>query len=301
MMQDESVTSIYKIKDEEIERMEQNSINWKENQNGLLSNQSLVCAAKRAIFGEKSQKMTFEQNCQVLDYIIKNVLEIDEATFYNIYNSATLIRLRLRNLTSLIIKMAPEDLKLRCVYNNKRILFASVYPDFYKKNFAPIQSEDIYNCSGDVKSSLKKAAGIKLSSIRDGEDVLEETTKDGMYKTERGSQAKGLHGTEVDKLLFNTLNEMMEMGGFISYKSKLNFIAGVKSFYSNLGTSLPGIYSVIDSRGCYDSYLDFFFLNSDPQKQKYYFSDFMEYRSKYQEDNELLNEIYEVYLEDYIQ
>lgn len=283
---DDNIKSIYRLKE--------NATKWRTTEN-VMDSQSLVCAAKRVIFGEKSQKLSHKEHCEVMRFIIRDILEIDESVFYNIYSTSTLHDLRIKNLANLIVKTAPEEVKIKCLFNYKRILFASVYPDFYEKVFPQIESSDIYYCSGDIKSSLKKASMIRLDSLRDGEELTDQKKKDGTYKKERASKAKGLHGKQIDELLYHALDEILTVNGMEEFVDKLDFLATVKSFYNSQNTQMPGIYSIIEARGCYDSPLDFYMLNSPVDIQHENFFEYIKIRRQAQGTNELLDMILSAY------
>ena len=258
---------------------------------------SLVCAARKVICGEKIQKNSFEENCRIVHYIVTEIVEMDADTFYKIYNTQTLQQLKLKGIVNQIIRNAPENIRFYCGYNNKCILFASVFPEFYKTHFKALDSREIYFCSGDLKSSLKRASAMKLNAVHNG-DNKEEYTQTGNFKKERTITTAGLYGNDIDMIMYKAIDDMLNQIGLNDFPDKLQFLAEVKDFYASKHHNMPGIYSVIDARGCYASYLDFFMLNAPAELQEEYIFDYIAIRQETQGEDEFLNTLFEVYKEE---
>lgn len=252
----------------------------------------LTCAAKRVIFGERLQS-DYQANCKIAAYIIKEIAGLDEQVFDKLYNTKILTTLRIKGLVTQITKHAPIKIKKNCRFNNKNIFFYSVFPEYAKEHCPIADSLSIYSCSGDLKMSLKRASAMKLEAVRNGEDKDVET-KVGKFKKERTIPTSGIYGADVDELLYNAISDVLNDAGFYQFDEKLEFLAHVKETYKN---ALPGIYNVIDNRGCYDSYLDLFMLNAPIELQESYLGQYLQIKKEVYGLDEFSQALLDVYKE----
>ena len=260
---------------------------------------TLIPIAKKMIFGDKSSEMNYNKACRVLDYIIKDICNLDEKTFLSLYNTAMLRNMRIKNLTEYIIKNAPNEILKECAFENKRILFASVWKNFYDTEFSKLTTDDIFYCKGELKGGLIKAAASKIDVIYAGEDIAGEKKKDGTYKKYHASNGN-IYGQVVDKIVYSALDDIFNRAN-LSFPEKLKYLAECKKTCKEKNLTPPGIFSVIDARMCYECPLDFFMFNSPENLQIKYIDEYMAFRRKgLYPANPVLDAIYEAYRMEFV-
>lgn len=243
--------------------------------------QNLIPMVKKVIFKDSSavSTLSYKEACECLNYIIKNICEIDEATFSSLYSAAMLRNLRISNLVEQIVRNAPDSILIECAFERKRIIFASVWNEYYNTYFKPLTSYEIYCCRGDLKGGLMKAASSKLDKIND-------TTKNS-------------YGDVVDSIVYKTLNSVFDKAN-LSFDARLDFLSMYKMLYRSKSTPIPGLFQVISNRECYESALDFYMLNSPADLQQQYLGEYLAIRRKSGlQPNPIINALAKSYAEEY--
>lgn len=286
---------------------------WKKNESGEFGEMSidLIRAVKRTIFGTSKTKNDAEPLQDLvltLRFIVEKMCGLTPEEFDSVYSTRTNKKIHVENLTRKISEMVSDDVKEKCFFEQKRIIFATVYPEYYKQKFADFKAEDIFNAKGDLKGALVRAA--RICNPDAGVDTSLENNDGSFKKVNIRNGVKKTYGKFVDKIIFNAIDEVLENSlkededelrddGFLkdsTYK-KMEYLASSKNYKSPDKTKY-GCFAIIDERGCYACYLDFYFLNMPPEKQLEYVDDFMYIREKAKIQKEpMLDMLYDIYKE----
>lgn len=291
----ESVTSIYeKIDLEELSFDEESKESIKEYKNK-------VSWAKNVLFNNKMPLCNIDDMCKVLRYILHDIDHISIQEFDSMYSTKMLVNLKIKALVFNIIAEAPDEIKGECGFESKRIVFRTVFPDYYKTYFKPLTATEIFFCNGELKSGLIRAAKSKLDSVMDGQDI-DEISKSGMLKKQRVSKAKNVNGNTVDKILYDAMTQFLDANlETTDFIEKMRYLASIKGIMKKKNEPLPGIFEVINERGCYANPLDFYMFNSPVELQTYYIDDYMDIRKEFFGDEDavshMISSIYNAYIE----
>ena len=258
-------------------------------------NADIVRCVKRVIFGDK--KGIENENLNVLVETFKEIVKICNLTvqeYDNYWSVEVNKKMFLENISRKITALASDADKEECAFQRKRLLFKIVYPEYYKEHFSEIKPYDLFHIGGENKASLVRAA------------------KPLVNKEEKENAEVISDGAIVDKLMMKTLNTAFKIAGGI-YLDKngeldkievmkaltdIKKIKGLVNASSGQKATVPGCFSVISERKCYESYLDFYFLNLPKEEQIFLVDDYMEIRKKAKiEPNPLLDKFYEIFQE----
>lgn len=250
-------------------------------------NTDIIRCVKRVIFGDK--KGIEKENLEMLVLTFRKIIEICNVTpaeYNRFWNTQNNKKMFLENLGRKITNMASDEDKEECAFQRKRLLFKIVFPEYYKEAFSDIKPSDIFWVNGKDKADLVRAAK-PLTNKEDKEDG--KTISDGAI---------------VDKIIMKAINDVFndcfkdeeDMTLLIMKTlSKNKILRETAKSFSNSKNTLPGCFSVINERKCYESYLDFYFLNLPQETQLAYVHDYMEIRESAKlPKNPFLDKLYEV-------
>ena len=250
-------------------------------------NIDIVRCVKRVIFGDK--KGIENESLSVLVATFKEIVNICNLTVEE-YNRSWSVAINkkmfLENISRKITALASDEDKEECAFQRKRLLFKIVYPDYYKENFNPIKPYDLIHVGGEDKASLVRAA---KPLINKEEKENTEITSDGAI---------------VDRIIMKAINAGFKTSDVTDKIQIMKNLTDEKAIRdlgdSSAGqkSSLPGCFHIINERKCYDSYIDFYFLNLPKEEQLLYVDDFMKIREEAGiKPNPLMNKFYEIFQE----
>ncbi len=286
---------------------------WEKNESGEFGEMSidLVRAVKRTIFGtskSKSDNEPLQELVLTLRFIVEKICGLTPEEFDGIYSTKTNKKIHVENLTRKISEIVPDEVKEKCFFVQKRIIFAVAYPDYYEKKFDTFKAEEIFYAKGELKGSLVRAA--KICNPDAGIDTSIQNNDGTFKKINIRNGVKKTYGKFVDKIIFDAINEVLGNSqkddedelrddGFPKddvYK-KMEFLAYSKN-WKDADKKECGCITIIKERGCYPEPIDFFFLNMPPEMQLEYVDDYMEIRKKAKIKPEpMLDMLYKVYTE----
>lgn len=250
-------------------------------------NIDIVRCVKRVIFGDK--KGIENESLYVLVETFKEIVNICNLTVeeYNrCWSVATNKKMFLENISRKITALASNEDKEECAFQRKRLLFKIVYPDYYKENFSEIKPYDLIHVGGEEKASLVRAAKPLIS------------------KEEKGNAEITSDGAIVDRLMMKAIDAGFKTAD-VTDKIRImkcltddKAIRGIGDSSAGQKSSLPGCFHIINERKCYDSYIDFYFLNLPKEEQLLLVDDFMKIREEAGiKPNPLMNKFYEIFQE----
>lgn len=300
---DEENSSIYKNVKKNYEEF------WKENKSGEFGEMTLdlIRAVKRTIFG--TSKMKSEQNqldimVKTLRFIVEEMCGLTPEQFATIYSTKTNKKIHVENLTRKISEVVSDEVKEKCLFEQKRIIFATAYPEYYREKFSDFKPDEIFYAKGDLKGALVRAA--RICNPDAGFDTSLQNNDGTFKKVNIRNGVKKTYGRFVDKIIFNAIEGVFDQSkkpekeeyrydGF----PKDEVYRRMEYFVNNKwkgADKVPGCISIIKERGCYAHPLDFYFLNMPPEKQLEYVDDFMYLRNNAGIPQEpVLNAMYEIY------
>lgn len=285
---------------------------WKENMSDEYGDigVDLVRAVKRTIFGSSKSKdiESIEVLTATFRFIVEKMCGITPEEFNTIYSTKTNKKIHVENLARKIIEIVPPETKEKCLFSQKRIIFSTVYPEYYKEKFADFSPQEIFHAKGDLKGCLIRAA--KISNPEAGMET-ESTNEDGSFKKINiRNGVKTSYGQAVDRILFNAIEAVFDStqkhlsqeefrdDGFPKddiYK-RLEWFADPKNWRGTAEKNVPGCIIIIKERACYACPLDFYFLNMPASKQLEYVDDYMYIRNKAGIPREpMLEKLYSIY------
>lgn len=213
----------------------------------------------------KENKLSIEEQRHILKETMKMIIEVlagltpDE--YCKLYCAKINDMLKVDNLKNDIISLAPVEMLTECCFDSKRILFKSVFPEYYEKNFPKIIDVDIFFASGELKSGMKHRAR-----------PLNEFEMDNKSKRVN-------YGNEIDKIIYNNVRSLLMEKSNYDYGDVLFFFSNWELLVNNTKTKKPGFYEIIEERGCYEHPLDFFFINSPFEEQVKYMDEYIKLRN----------------------
>lgn len=285
---------------------------WKENIESEYGTMSvdLVRAVKRTIFGSSKAKDSEDLDVliQTFRFIVEKMCGITPEELDTIYSTKTNKKIHIENLTRKIMDLVPPETKEKYLFQQKRIIFATVYPDYYKTRFEEFSPHEIFHAKGDLKGSLIRAA--RISNPEAGMETSGMNDDGSFKKINIRNGVKNTYGKAVDKILFDAIEAVFDStqkdmkedelrdDGFPKdnvYK-RLEWFAYPKNWRGSAEKNVPGCIAIIKERTCYACPLDFYFLNMPPIKQLEYVDDFMYIRKKAGIPEEpMLNKLYDIY------
>ena len=226
----------------------------------------VIRAAKRVIFGHsKMDSCSIDDMVKVLRYVVENVCQMSPEAYFSNWSSKVNRKLGIEGIIIQIANAVPDSVKRECCFDQKRIVFATAYPEVYESKFEPITCTSIWHAKGDVKAGLIRNAKIDTAAAGlEGEDA----------EPKRPGAAP--HGGMVDKIVYDAMTEVFRSCGYNIEAA----LAWCSNWQRNIAgaSKEPGFISVIKARGCYSHPLDFYFLNSPPAAQLEYFDYYSELR-----------------------
>lgn len=250
-------------------------------------NVDIVRCVKRVVFGDKKGIET--ESLNVLTETFRQIVKICNLTTQE-YDRSWSVKINkkmfLENISRKITDMASDEDKEECAFQRKRLLFKIVYPEYYKEHFSPIKPYDLFFVGGEDKASLVRAA------------------KPLIGKEDKENGASISDGAIVDRLMMKTINAAFETAKVTDKIEIMKIltdpkkIKGIGNPTAGQKASIPGCFSVINERKCYESYIDFYFLNLPKEDQIFLVDDYMEIRQKAGiKPIPLLNKFYEIFQE----
>lgn len=260
---------------------------------------SLLPYVKKILLSEKdaTKDLSFTDECRVFDYIVKEILKINEETFYNLYSAEFLARYKLKNLAYDIVNHAPEDIRKKYYFIRKDILMGAVWHEYYNERYTPFTYEELFNCQGDLKQAFTRGAEPKLESVHASQDVIDNDgnpilNKNGETKKRKASKAKSVEGEIIDSMVFDIIDTYLRRDMGYSVPDTLYFLGNIYNLYGEKKLSLPGIISVIEKRKIYRNPIEFYFQHLPVKLQENYFDDFLIYDPKPSEAVKMITEAY---------
>lgn len=177
-----------------------------------------------------------------------------------------------KSLVLKIISESPKEVLKDCLFNNKKIILKTLYPEYYNHTY----------CSKyDVLVDVINASPTTIRDLRAA----------GRFKATIKGNKHNNNGTLVDEIIKEGIEVNFDIREKIrSYPDKLLFLAQSKqNHFKDLG-----LMRLIEARGCYASALDFYYLNSPEELQKEYFYDYIKLRNQYQRKDDVSNIINQV-------
>lgn len=303
--------------------LNQNQKNTKEGYQFSREAPQLLSIAKKILFGENGDEaFKLQQSYQKylslsksIAFLVEEVMGLTPEEYEAIYSTSLNETASLEHSIRLLAKACPDKLKEEAIYDTKRILFASCWPEYYAEHFKPVTDLDIFLGRGDCVSILKRVGNVKEAKLfleKEREDYRKEMGRDGELTVNDFKRFFGIpyEEDEEDRMLEKREQEKKEKRkkNGDPYKQKesvvsYNYGAGVdKIVYRAMRECLPvfvmdtrtlfralalpkesdfknyGFTKIIEGRGCYDSPLDFYFLNSPVSFQMENFELYLETR-----------------------
>ena len=214
-----------------------------------------------------------EIHIATLKHMVSDMCGLTVDEFSTLYSTSFCKKIMTENIGRKITSYASEKIKAECLFDQKRMLFKMVYPEYYERTFPPITAKDIYLASSDLKSNLVRAGRI---FDENGEKV-------------------GC-GEIVDKIIHNAITEVMASSDVTDTVEIMRLLADTKRLKAS-EEGIPGCFSIIEERGCYACPLDFYFLNLKPSDQAYVIDDYMKIRNEFKsiKKEPLIDKLYEFY------
>ena len=144
----------------------------------------IICAAKRILFednqaedlnfsnGSKHTKMKLMQDA--VKYLVEEVMELTPAEYDAIYSTNLNQKTTLHHAIRKIANSASPSILRETLFDSKKILFRTCWPEYYAEHYKSPKAMDIFNCTGEIKGSLIRASIIK--------EVQEESTETKQLK-----------------------------------------------------------------------------------------------------------------------
>lgn len=169
---------------------------------------------------------------------------------------------------SLVLKIISESSKETlkdCLFNNKKIILKTLYPEYYNHT---------YNSKYNILTDVINADATTIRDLRAA----------GRFKAAIKGSKHNNNGALVDEIIKEGIEANFDIREKIrNYPDKLLFLAQSKqNHFKDLG-----LMRLIESRGCYASALDFYYLNSSEDLQKEYFYDYLDLRNQYQKRDDI--------------
>lgn len=230
-------------------------------------NTDIVRCVKRSLFEDKNFSEGAALNTLVAT--LKTIVEICGLTteeYDRFWSVAMNKKMCLENLSRKITALANDADKEECAFQRKRLLFKMAYPEYYEKNFSKITPENLFFVEGKDRADLVRAA--KPSLEEDG--------------PENSSAVSG--GAIVDRLMMTAINAAFKKARITSRRQIMKILVDknrIKTLWrpaSSQKSAIPGCFLVINARECYESILDFYFLNLPKEEQLAYVDDYMKIR-----------------------
>lgn len=217
----------------------------------------IIRAAENLLFDE-CQAVTNEMNFkEAVKYVIEEILELTPAEYDAIYSNRFNQMAHIDYAVRKIVEGASDDINRKTAFVSKQVLFATLWPNYYKLHYFPVRPMDVFNATGEIKSAL----------IRNGKPREDDRP---------GRRDRIAHrADEVDAIVYWAMNEVFKSIE-MPIKDLFLSLADPKKF----GWRKLGFVRVIEARGCYPSPLDFYFMNSPLSFQKNHFQEYMDARKE---------------------
>lgn len=213
----------------------------------------------------RDNRPSIEEQRRILKESMKMIIEglagLTPDEYCKLYCAKINDMLKVDNLKNDIISLAPVEMLTECCFDSKRILFKSVFPEYYEENFPKIIDVDIFFASGELKSGMKHRAR-----------PLNEFEMDN--KSRRVN-----YGNEIDKIIYDNVRSLLMEKSNYDYKDVMFFFSNWELLVNNAKSKKPGFYEIIEERGCYEHPLDFFFFNSPFEEQVKYMDEYVQNRN----------------------
>lgn len=253
------------------------------------TNADLIRTVKKIIYGtSKPQCPQSESLIETFRYIIEQIYQLTPDELDSIYCTQINKKIRIENLIRKILQTLSLEVKGKYCFITKRIIFGTIYPEYYKSHFPQITSHDIFYAKNELKAACIHAGKIHTATKHSATNA----------------------GSTIDKLLFDAIEDVFDElqtseaddkfrdDGFLKddVYLRLEWFASPKPLKADSGKKLPGCISLIKNRSCYACPIDFYFLNMSLVQQLNYIDDFMEIRRNGQiPESPTLNLLYELY------
>jgi len=149
------------------------------------------------------------------------------------------------------------------------------WPDYYKEHYSYPTAMEVFDCKGETKGNLIRAGRPKEYA----EDAMEECRilNNGKFSTAKKDRKRAQNwGAEVDKVLYWSMNTILPTVFEMTTKELFTMLANPKA----TGLKNFGCVKVIEARMCYQSPLDFYFLNSPVDYQRQHFEKYIAARKE---------------------
>ena len=230
----------------------------------------IICGSSKA----SSNSERLDVQIATFKHIVSDFCGLSVEEFCSLYSTAFCKKIKTENIGRKITAQAPDSIKKECLFDQKRMLFKMVYPEYYDRAFPNISAVEIFLASSELKSNLVRAGRIY---DEDGE--------------------KTGYGEIVDEIVHNAITEVMKMSGNTNTVDIMRLLANTKGLRAS-EEGVPGCFSIIEERGCYACPLDFYFLNLKPSDQLFVIDDYMKIRKEFRIKPEpLIDKLYQVYLD----
>jgi len=251
-------------------------------------NADIVRCVKRNIFGDKKgvENETLEMLVAVFRIQLETICGSSVEDYDRYFCTEINKKMYLENISKKITAMASDEDKEACYFQRKRLLFKIIYPEYYKENFKEIKPYELFFVGGKDKADLVRAAKPLLN------------------KEEKENGRSLSDGAIVDRIMIKTINEAFKQAKIEDKTTIMKILSDEEKIKALMGSSsgsknnVPGCFAVIKERKCYESYLDFYFLNLPKKDQLLLVNDYMEIRNNANiPENPLLNKLYKIYQE----
>lgn len=273
----------------------------------------VISAVKKIVFDEKqSTNLNVDganklKNYSVLidsiKYIVENIMGLTPEEYDAIYSTKLNQDVFIDHAIRKLVINAPSSISTEALFDAKKILFRLCWPDYYAEHYKKPQAWDIFNASGEIKSNLIRAGRIKENSfdigdidesLADDSELEDEPVqnKNGKFSVRKQERKRTYnHGEEVDKLVYWSMNTIFSLIS-ISTEDLYTSLANIKDTpWSNYG-----FVQIIEARNCYETPLDFYFLNSSQNYQLEHVEEYMKAREEAGlEHYAILDWMYEAY------
>lgn len=208
-----------------------------------------------------------------LCFIVTRVYCLTPEQLDSIWSRETLVRMGISALVKEIVNTADDRLKEATLFDRKQIILHECFPEYYACTY-PERYEvlEVIRASGQTLRNLRKAGKIDAGTVM----TLVQSDKD------TGKARLGNSGEIVDRITYHAL--------YVYLKTALgtmdmgeHFQALTPPFPGFLRLKTLGVVKIINSRGCWASLLDFYYLNSPEEIQKQYFQTYRQLRENSQD------------------
>jgi hypothetical protein len=174
---------------------------------------SVVCAMKKILWGEyQSKDLDTDGTRRVRNYttiieafreIVERVMELSAEEYDAIYSSVLNDKACISHAIRKIVSGAPSSIQIECMFDSKKILLRSVWPEYYAAHYSRPTIWEIFNAQGSLKSGLIRAGKPKYFKE---ENTGAEQKKDGTFSTAKKERKHTVnHGAEVDRIVYHAM------------------------------------------------------------------------------------------------